>query len=163
MGSGKNDVHQSSDTRQPQVKRHISALMFFSLFLLSGWGISISQGQVKGQMSTPAIGLNKEFVSEQATVNGVSLHYVRGGTGPVVILIHGFPQDWFEYRPIMPRLAKRFTVIAIDLRGIAAQLHQRTVTMPPQWQKIFTSSLQLRDWNMSMLLAMILEDTSRMH
>ena len=57
-------------------------------------------------------------MSEQATVNGVSLHYVRGGTGPVVILIHGFPQDWFEYRPIMPQLAKRFTVIAIDLRGI---------------------------------------------
>jgi pimeloyl-ACP methyl ester carboxylesterase len=36
----------------------------------------------------------------------------------VVILIHGFPEDWFEYRPIMPRLAKQFTVIAIDLRGI---------------------------------------------
>jgi pimeloyl-ACP methyl ester carboxylesterase len=33
-------------------------------------------------------------------------------------LIHGFPQDWYEYRAIMPRLAKRFTVIAVDLRGI---------------------------------------------
>jgi pimeloyl-ACP methyl ester carboxylesterase len=92
--------------------------MFFSLFLLSGWGTSLSQGQAKGQMSTPTIGLSKEFVSQQATVNGVTLHYVRGGTGPVVILLHGFPQDWFEYRPIMPRLANRFTVIAIDLRGI---------------------------------------------
>jgi pimeloyl-ACP methyl ester carboxylesterase len=47
-----------------------------------------------------------------------SLHYVRGGKGPTIILIHGFPQDWFEYRPILPRLAKRFTVIAVDLRGI---------------------------------------------
>jgi pimeloyl-ACP methyl ester carboxylesterase len=34
------------------------------------------------------------------------------------ILIHGFPQDWFEYHAIMPRLAKRFTIIAVDLRGI---------------------------------------------
>jgi pimeloyl-ACP methyl ester carboxylesterase len=33
-------------------------------------------------------------------------------------LIHGFPQDWFEYHAIMPRLAKQFTVIAIDLRGV---------------------------------------------
>src|SRR3984893_11428355 len=37
---------------------------------------------------------------------------------PPIILIHGFPQDWFEYHAIMPRLAKRFTVIAVDLRGI---------------------------------------------
>jgi pimeloyl-ACP methyl ester carboxylesterase len=63
-------------------------------------------------------GLDKEFLSETATVNGITLHYVRGGKGPTVILIHGFPQDWFEYRPIMPRLAKQFTVIAVDLRGI---------------------------------------------
>jgi pimeloyl-ACP methyl ester carboxylesterase len=58
------------------------------------------------------------FVSELATVNGITLHYVRGGEGPPLILIHGFPQDWFEYHAIMPRLAKRFTVIVVDLRGI---------------------------------------------
>lgn len=34
------------------------------------------------------------------------------------MLIHGFPQDWFEYHAIMPRLAKQFTVIAVDLRGV---------------------------------------------
>ena len=58
------------------------------------------------------------FVSELATVNGITLHYVRGGEGPPLILIHGFPQDWFEYHAIMPRLAKRFTVIVVDLRGV---------------------------------------------
>ena len=47
-----------------------------------------------------------------------SLHYVRGGQGPAVVLIHGFPEDWTEYRAIMPRLAKAFTVVAIDLPGI---------------------------------------------
>jgi len=65
-----------------------------------------------------ATGLDKAFASETATVNGTTLHYVRGGEGPPVVLIHGFPQDWSEYQAIMPRLAKRFTVIAVDLRGI---------------------------------------------
>lgn len=65
-----------------------------------------------------APGLRHEFTSETAAVNGIRLHYVRGGKGPAVILIHGFPQDWFEYHAIMPRLAKQFTVIAIDLRGV---------------------------------------------
>jgi len=58
------------------------------------------------------------FRSETASVNGTRIHYVRGGTGPAVILIHGFPQDWFEYHEIMPRLAKQFTVLAVDLRGV---------------------------------------------
>jgi pimeloyl-ACP methyl ester carboxylesterase len=62
--------------------------------------------------------LGKQFASETATVNGIALHYVRGGKGPPIILIHGFPQDWFEYHAIMPRLARQFTVIAIDLRGV---------------------------------------------
>jgi pimeloyl-ACP methyl ester carboxylesterase len=63
-------------------------------------------------------GRGTELTSDTATVNGVALHYVYGGKGPPVILIHGFPQDWFEFRPIMPRLAQRFTVIALDLRGV---------------------------------------------
>ena len=46
------------------------------------------------------------------------LHYVRGGQGPTVVLVHGFPEDWVEYRAIMPRLAKQFTVVAVDLPGI---------------------------------------------
>ena len=50
--------------------------------------------------------------------NGQSVYYVRGGAGPAVVLIHGFPQDWYEFHAIMPELAKRFTVIAIDLPGI---------------------------------------------
>ena len=65
-----------------------------------------------------ATGLGGEFADERATLNGTTIHYVRGGQGPAVILIHGFPQDWSEYRVIMPRLAKHFKVVAIDLPGI---------------------------------------------
>lgn len=46
------------------------------------------------------------------------MYFVRGGDGPAVVLIHGFPQDWYEFHAIMPDLAKRFTVVAIDLPGI---------------------------------------------
>ncbi len=63
-------------------------------------------------------GIPPGFTSNMANVNGVRLHFVSGGAGPALILIHGFPQDWSEYRAIMPRLAKRFTVMALDLRGI---------------------------------------------
>jgi pimeloyl-ACP methyl ester carboxylesterase/uncharacterized protein YndB with AHSA1/START domain len=58
------------------------------------------------------------FSAAIAEVNGTKLHYVRGGGGPAVILVHGFPEDWTEYKVIMPRLAQRFDVIAVDLPGI---------------------------------------------
>src|SRR5580704_9743248 len=78
------------------------------------------QGQSPSrQPSDPALAaLGRGFVSDTAQVNGTTLHYVRGGSGPAVVLLHGFPEDWYEFRLVMPRLAKRFTVIAVDLRGV---------------------------------------------
>jgi pimeloyl-ACP methyl ester carboxylesterase len=71
------------------------------------------------QAVDPAVAeLGAGFVSGTADVNGTTLHYVRGGTGPAVILLHGFPQDWYEFHQVMPPLATMFTVIAADLRGI---------------------------------------------
>ena len=67
----------------------------------------------------PAVAeLGSGFRSAHADVHGTRLHYVHGGEGPAVLLVHGFPEDWFAYREIMPRLAERFRVIAVDLRGI---------------------------------------------
>jgi pimeloyl-ACP methyl ester carboxylesterase len=58
------------------------------------------------------------FASATAGVNGTTLHYVIGGKGPALILIHGFPENWSAYAKIMPRLAAKFRVVAVDLRGI---------------------------------------------
>ena len=58
------------------------------------------------------------FESQTVDVGEVSLHLVRGGTGPGVLLIHGFPQDWYEWRGVMDRLARTSTVVAVDLRGV---------------------------------------------
>jgi pimeloyl-ACP methyl ester carboxylesterase len=53
----------------------------------------------------------------KADVNGVRLHYVAAGNGEPIVLVHGFPQTWYEWRRIIPALAERFTVIAPDYRG----------------------------------------------
>jgi pimeloyl-ACP methyl ester carboxylesterase len=52
-----------------------------------------------------------------AKVNGIRLHYVVQGQGPLVVLLHGWPETWYQWRLIMPALAKRFTAVAPDLRG----------------------------------------------
>lgn len=51
------------------------------------------------------------------TVNGIRLHYVTAGTGDPVVLLHGWPQTWHEWRRVIPALAAKFTVVAPDLRG----------------------------------------------
>jgi pimeloyl-ACP methyl ester carboxylesterase len=58
------------------------------------------------------------FRHEFADVLGVRMHYVTGGTGPPLVLLHGWPQTWFEWRGIMPALAERYTVYAVDLPGL---------------------------------------------
>jgi len=57
-----------------------------------------------------------------ARVHGAVLHFAKAGRGPALILLHGFPQDWNEWRPIMARLAKRYTVVAVDLRGLGQSI-----------------------------------------
>ena len=46
------------------------------------------------------------------------MHYVIGGHGDPVVLLHGWPQTWYEWRHVMPALARNYTVIAPDLRGL---------------------------------------------
>ncbi|ROS44365.1 alpha/beta fold hydrolase [Amycolatopsis thermoflava] len=59
------------------------------------------------------------FTHRWVDADGVRLHAVEGGRtgGPAVVLLAGFPQTWWAWRKVMPRLAERFHVIAIDLPG----------------------------------------------
>ena len=61
---------------------------------------------------------NTTFSHHTASVNGIQMHYVIGGKGDPVVLLHGWPQTWYEWHKIMPALAKNYTVIAPDLRGL---------------------------------------------
>jgi pimeloyl-ACP methyl ester carboxylesterase len=56
--------------------------------------------------------------SRTADVGGVTLHYLTAGHGPAVVLLHGYAQTSRMWRPIIPLLARKFTVIAPDLPGI---------------------------------------------
>jgi pimeloyl-ACP methyl ester carboxylesterase len=60
-----------------------------------------------------------EGLGEEGFVDsgGVRIHYVTAGKGPLVVLIHGFPDYWYTWRGQMPALAKHFRVVAIDQRG----------------------------------------------
>jgi len=51
-------------------------------------------------------------------VNGVKIHYVIGGKGDPLVLVHGFGQNWYMWNRLLPELSKHFTVIAPDLRGV---------------------------------------------
>jgi pimeloyl-ACP methyl ester carboxylesterase len=66
------------------------------------------------QAVTPTNGVS----SRTAQVEGVQLHYLTAGHGPTVILLHGYAETSRMWRPLIPFLAEKFTVIAPDLPGI---------------------------------------------
>lgn len=58
------------------------------------------------------------FSHRTVQANGISVHFVEEGTGPLVILLHGFPYTWFEWRHQIGSLAKAgYRVVAPDIRG----------------------------------------------
>ena len=61
---------------------------------------------------------NMTFSHHMASVNGIQMHYVIGGQGDPVVLLHGWPEIWYAWHHVMPALAKNYTVIAPDLRGL---------------------------------------------
>jgi pimeloyl-ACP methyl ester carboxylesterase len=104
--------------RFSESKGILTILKIIAIIVLIGCGNGFANSPAQQQTDPAVARLGKGFVSNTAKVNGTMIHYVRGGKGPAIILLHGFPQSWYEYHEIMPRLAKRFTVIAVDLRGI---------------------------------------------
>lgn len=53
-----------------------------------------------------------------ADLDAIQLHYAIAGSGPAVVLLHGWPQTWRAWRKVIPLLQDRYTVIAPDLRGL---------------------------------------------
>src|ERR1700730_12955558 len=58
------------------------------------------------------------IAARDAKIDNVKLHYLTAGHGPAVILLHGYTQTSRMWRPIIPVLAEKFTVVAPDLPGI---------------------------------------------
>lgn len=59
----------------------------------------------------------ESYLSHTYRVNGLNIHCRIGGTGPALLLLHGHPQTHYIWHKVADRLARRFTVVAADLRG----------------------------------------------
>ena len=121
------------------MRSHYGVLIFLIVTLtisLIGIGLTKVQiGTAQQQQQQPQVNLtstekqhlqdgisfqidNVTFSHHTATVNGIQLHYVMGGKGDPVVLLHGWPETWYSWHRVMPDLAKNYTVIAPDLRGL---------------------------------------------
>src|SRR5215208_4694170 len=74
-------------------------------------------GSVSGAPNLPA-GFSDTFKSRYIETGFLRQHAVIGGAGPPLLLVHGWPQNWYAWRLLMPALARDFTVVAVDQRGI---------------------------------------------
>src|SRR4051795_543155 len=75
------------------------------------------------QTSSPAAGQQPApdslaVTTRTASVDGLALQYLSAGHGPAIVLLHGYAETSRMWRPLIPRLAEKFTVIAPDLPGI---------------------------------------------
>jgi pimeloyl-ACP methyl ester carboxylesterase len=89
------------------VSRAFAALLFAALFVFI-LSPSIAAGQAT----------QKVIASRDAEIDGAKLHYMTAGSGTPLILLHGYAETSLMWKPIIPLLAERFTVIAPDLPGI---------------------------------------------
>ncbi|EIF32963.1 putative hydrolase or acyltransferase of alpha/beta superfamily [Burkholderia sp. Ch1-1] len=74
------------------------------------------------RFSQDTVQMPSSFEHRSAIVNDVNLHYVIGGkapgSAPLMLLIHGFPQNWWCWNGVIAELGERYTVVAPDLKGV---------------------------------------------
>ncbi|MGF6885264.1 pimeloyl-ACP methyl ester carboxylesterase [Nocardia sp. GAS34] len=109
-------------TRPPGLLRRTRAAAVVALAIL----LAIGTGACATTTPIPAYAVathgdpkfENTFQHRFTDVDGVRMHYVTGGHGTPVVLIHGWPQAWYGWWPIMPALAEHHTVYAVDLPGL---------------------------------------------
>jgi len=106
--------------KSQQIYQATKYLLILTLFLLP-----FSKGNAQKHQSSKYSdkllvkqlpGFNNAYIN----VNGIKLHYVSGGAGKVLVLLPGWPENWWSYHKIMPELAKNYQVIALDYRGMGS-------------------------------------------
>jgi pimeloyl-ACP methyl ester carboxylesterase/quercetin dioxygenase-like cupin family protein len=82
-------------------------------------GVAIAAATPQPRLyAQPPAAASPSVIVRTAAVDGLTLQYLTAGHGPAVVLLHGYAETSRMWRPVMPRLAKTFTVIAPDLPGI---------------------------------------------
>ena len=105
-------------------------------FLMGLILIFLSAKNVSAQADKPA-SPPPGFIHKYATVNGVKIHYVTGGKGEPLLLIHGFGQNWFMWARIMPALSKHFTMIAPTCRVLENPANLKMVMIRKHLLRIY--------------------------
>jgi len=87
---------------------------------------------IAAMSTTDAVEVSHSF----ADVNGVRLHYAEAGSGPLLVLLHGFPEFWYAWRRQIPALADAgYRVVAPDMRGYGLS------SKPAGWRSYSTDRL----------------------
>jgi pimeloyl-ACP methyl ester carboxylesterase len=100
--------NRRNQIRRPTMNTRISTLLFTTLAAFSL--ISASPKL--------AVQEDKNITSHFAELPDGRIHYLRAGSGPLLVLLHGYTEDCTMWKPFIPRVASKFTVIAPDLPGI---------------------------------------------
>ena len=86
--------------------------LFYSVLFIALFACAPSPGAMQGVPQPPPIAVRT------GDGGGVKLQYLTAGTGPAIVLLHGYAETSRMWRPLIPKLAARFTVVAPDLPGI---------------------------------------------
>jgi dipeptidyl aminopeptidase/acylaminoacyl peptidase len=91
-----------------------------AVIAISGKTFAANQTEKERKIMEQIIDIDTTGITQQyATINGIRYHYAEAGTGPLVILLHGFPELWFSWRHQLTALAKAgYHAVAPDLRGV---------------------------------------------
>jgi len=114
-----NQVHPRADWKPSALFKRSRWLLGLLSLLLAVPLPALAQPQGGGPQQTVPVSAPAPagFRHEYAQVNGITLHYLIGGTGTPLVLLHGWPETWFEWQRVMPALATDYTVIVPDMRG----------------------------------------------
>ncbi|MEV7326321.1 alpha/beta hydrolase [Streptomyces sp. NPDC093970] len=99
----------------------VTAALFCTALPASADGPSAREaavtGHVGGRTDPGGEKVPAGFTEHRARVGDVNIDYIAGGHGKTLVLLHGYPQTWYEWRKVLPELSKHYYVIAPDLRG----------------------------------------------
>lgn len=153
----KGQEHMITTTRPPAPRylRSARAMVTLALTLTLTNGVSACSAPTADEVAPYAVATQNDtafqttFRHEFADANGVRMHYVAGGSGTPVVLIHGWPQTWYGWWPIMPALAEHHTVYAIDLPGLGDSTGSPTgydkATLARYVHTLIADKLNIRD------------------
>jgi len=89
-----------------------------------------------------------------ADVNGVRLHYVEQGRGPLILFLHGFPEFWYSWKDLLADFGRDHHAVAVDMRGYNLSSRPETVDayrVPVIVEDIRTLALKLKAKNFALM------------